>query len=240
MPALAKSGLVTALVLATAVFMVPAQAQNLVKDGTFEAANPGQSNQTFDYTAASPFDSNWSIMGTVGIDLNDLYIDAGNKSLWLNDGPVEDGITQNIATYPGQRYILSFDANADFPVNELTVSFGQNVLTPIVVPNHGFRGPSSGNAGLFTSYSFDVLGTGDLTALTFISSTSDNPETLELDNISVTHDNISVAAVPEASSVISLGLLLLLTVGSAFVAARKKVFVARKTPLVLPNNLLQE
>ena len=200
----------------------PVHAQNLVKDGDFEQADPGQTVSTQANTTGNPFDSFWVIGGTVGIDQNNFFVYDGSKSLFLNDGNAgtTSSVTQNLATTAGQNYTLSFFAGADFAANELDVTFGGTALAPIVVPDNGFAGPPPGNNGLFTKYTFNVTATGPFTGLTFSSPTPIHViggGTLELDDISVT-----ASPVPEASTTVSFGALLALGLGGLVVAAKKK------------------
>lgn len=224
----AKTGLAAGLALMalTILAAAPVHAQNLVKDGNFETADPGQVNSTDRFTTGSPFDTNFIISGTVGLDFADVttfnpneYVYHGNKSLFLNagDAGTTSSVTQNLATTAGQNYTLSFFSDADFTANELDVTFGSTALAPIVVPNNGYSGPPPGNNGNFTFYSFNVTATGPFTGLIFSTPTQiagPGNGTLELDDISV------VPAVPEASTTVSFGLLLAL--GGLVVAARKR------------------
>lgn len=216
----AKTGLAAGLALAALAGLTaaPARAQNLVKDGGFESAAPGQVSSTVAFTAGSPFDTNWVITGTVGIDLNNVYVYDGSKSLFLNDGALgtTSSVTQNLATVAGQNYTLSFFAGADFPANELDVAFGGTSLTPIIVPNNGFSGPPPGNNETFTFYSFNVTATSPFTGLSFSTPSSGSGNTLELDDIKVS------APVPETSTTVSLSLLLALGLGGMVLASRKK------------------
>jgi len=191
----------------------PAQAQ-IVKDGGFESALSGPAGSTFFFNSAAPFDANWVVTGEVGVDNNNVYVLKGSKSLYLNSGVGTDTISQNIATTPGSLYNLSFYANDDTPGDLLNVSFGGVTLAPIAVPANGYSGPGGGNAGAFTFYSFNVAATAPFTGLTFSSIGSLSGGQLEL-------DDISAAPVPEAPTMASFGLLLLLGLGGTLAAARK-------------------
>ena len=207
----ARYGVPLALLALTAAAL-PAQAQ-IVKDGGFESALSGSAGSTIYYTAAAPFDTNWVIAGQVGIDNADTYVLNGSNSLYLNSGVGTDSITQNLATTPGALYSLSFYANDDTMGDLLNVSFGGVTLAPIAVPANGYNGPGGDNKNLFTFYSYTVAATSPFTGLTFSSDGSLNSGTLEL-------DDITVQAVPEASSALTLGLLLGLG-GFALLAAKK-------------------
>lgn len=204
--------LTTLIALAAA----PAHAQ-IVKDGGFESANPGQTTQTDYFSGGTPFDTNWVVTGEVGIDQNDTYVFSGSKSLYLNSGIGTDSITQNLATTTGGQYNLSFYANDDTPGDVLNVLFGNTTLAPIVVPANDYNGPGAGNQGLFTFYSYNVVATSPFTGLTFSSVGGLGSGTLELDGISVTP---GFAPVPESSTLVSLALLLGL---SGMLIAAKKI-----------------
>lgn len=220
----AKTGLTAGLALTalTGLTAAPVHAQNLVKDGNFETADPGQVNSTDKFTTGSPFDTNFVITGFVGIDMNNVYVYDGSKSLFLNDGGAgtTSSVTQNLATKAGQNYTLSFYSGADFTTNELDVTFGSTALAPIIVPNRGYGGPPPGNNGNFTFYSFNVTASSPFTGLIFSTPTPISGKgggTLELDDISVVS-----APVPEASTTVSFGLLLALGMGGLVVAAKRK------------------
>ena len=203
--------------IALAGFASSASAQT-VQDGGFESADPGQTTQTDYFGNGSAFDTNWAVTGQVGIDNGDTYVFDGSKSLFLNAGSDGiDGISQNLATDPTQFYTISFYANDDQPGDVLNVAFGGNTVATTVVPANGYNGPPPGNDGLFTFYSFSGLTTASpFSVLSFTSDGSMANGTLELDDISV-----NSSPVPEASTSLSLGLLLMLGVGGAAWAAKK-------------------
>ncbi len=204
---LSKASLALALFAGLNFAAHPAHAQNLVQDGTFEAADPtamdGDENT---FAAGDPsFDSSWTVQtGTVAIDTNNQFVFAGSKSLYLDDdATTTTTLAQNLATTPGGSYLLSFYAN-DSGMNPLTVTFGGTTLGPINIPQNGYPNSDPGsNAGLFTFFSFDVTAQAASTALAFSADNNADGAAIELDNISVTP-----AAVPEASTVVSLGLML--------------------------------
>lgn len=189
-----------------------------VKDGGFESAASGPVNSTTYYATGSPFDPNWSVVGEVGIDNQDVYVFDGSKSLYLNSGIGTDTITQNLATDPTQFYTVSFFANDDTAGDVLNVSFGGQALAPITVAANGY----GNTAGTFTQYTFSGLTTANaFSALSFSSVGSLTSGTLELDDISVTS-----SPVPETSTSVSLGLLLMLGIGAVFIAKKKSVSIA--------------
>ena len=218
-----KAGLALALLAGLSVTAHPAHAQNLVQDGTFEAADPtavdGAENP---FAAGDPsFDSSWTVQtGVVAIDTNNEFVYAGSKSLFLDaDSTTTTTIAQNLTTTPGGNYVLSFYADDD-AMNPLTVAFGGTTLAPINIPQNGYPNPDPGsNAGAFTFFSFNVSASTASTALTFSADNNSNGAAIELDNISVTP-----AAVPEASTFVSLGLMLGL--GGLAVARKKRLSAA--------------
>ncbi len=214
-----------AALLALAGLASSASAQ-IVKDGGFESADPGQTTQTDFFAAGTGFDTNWTVAGQVGIDNQDAFVFDGSKSLYLNAGQSVDGttdsITQNLATDPTQFYTVSFFANDDTPGDVLNVSFGGKSLEPITVTANGFNGPAPGNDGLFTQYTFSGLTTANaFSALSFSSVGSLSSGTLEIDDI-----NVTSSPVPETATSVSLGLLLMLGLGSVLVAKKKSVSAA--------------
>ncbi len=195
-------------------FASSASAQT-VQDGGFESAATQMGAQTTFYSTGSAFDTNWVVNGTVGVDNNDVYVYSGSQSLDLNYGFSTDSITQNIATDPAQFYTLSFYANDDTPGDLLNVSFGGTTLAPITVAANGYN---SADANNFTLYTFSGLTTATpFSALSFSSDGTMANGQLELDNIQVTS-----SPVPEASTSLSLGLLLALGFGGAAWSAKKR------------------
>ncbi len=210
-----------ALTTLIALAAAPAHAQ-IVKDGGFETADPGQTTQTDFFSGGTSFDTNWAVTGEVGIDQNDVYVFSGSKSLYLNSGIGTDSISQTLATATGGQYNLSFYANDDTPGDVLNVMFGDTTLAPIAVPANGYNGPGAGNQGLFTFYSYNVVASSPFTGLTFSSVGGLGSGVLELDGISVAPGFVPV---PEASTTVSLALLLGL--GGMLIAAKK---VSAKKP----------
>ena len=198
----------------------PSASAQIVQDGGFESADPGQTTQTDYFGNGSAFDLNWAVTGEVGIDNQDAYVFDGSKSLFLNYGTAGiDGISQNIATDPTQFYTVSFFANDDVPGDVLNVAFAGTTVAYTVVPANGYNGPPPGNDGLFTQYTFSGLTTSSaFSVLSFSSDGTLANGSLEIDDISV-----SSSPVPEASSSLSLGLLLMLGLGGAAWTAKKKI-----------------
>ena len=121
-------------------------------------------------------------------------------------------LSQSIATTAGDTYNISFFLlNGSGPANEFKASFA------------GVQGVDVVNANAFpyTQYSFTAVATGTSSVLQFDG--FQNPSAFFLDDISVT----DAAPVPEASSVVSLGLLLVLGLGGVAVSRRRKAGAAR-------------
>jgi hypothetical protein len=217
----------------------PVHAQNIVQDGDFEQADPGaaQGSYTFfdNYVPGDQthFDNYWVVpTGSDAIDTGDRYVYDGDKSLWLNpDDPTPtaplNSTTQTLNTTASQSYTLSFYANNNQDPTEdpLTVTFGGVLVTgsPFLVPANGYPGDTDFNgdplptAGVFTHYTFNVTATGSSSDLTFAAPGASDGllgngvSTLELDDISVTPNN--VPAVPEPSSVAAFAFTGLLAAG---------------------------
>lgn len=178
----------------------PAHAQNLVQDGDFEAPNP--------------LTAGWTVpTGVATLDTDNQYVFAGHRSLYLNAGPTGTFTTvlQTLATTPGASYTLSFYAD-DTSNSPLTVGFGSTAIGPLLITQNGFpnSGGSGSNASEFTFYSYTVSTQTALTPLEFSAPHNGSVDGIEIDNISVVP-----AAVPEASTVVSLGLMLTLGVLAA-------------------------
>ena len=122
-------------------------------------------------------------------------------------------LSQVIATTTGDTYNVSFFlTNSGAPAIEFKASFA------------GFQGVDVVNANPFdyTQYSFTAVATGSSSLLQFDG--FQNPSAFFLDDISVTDAG---APVPEASSFVSLGLLLLLGLGGIAVSRRRREGAAR-------------
>ena len=187
-----------ALALLTVGAMVAAPAQ-----AQNLVTNPGFETGDFTgYTFSGP-----------GMVLNGSgFAHTGNYSADFNGVGQFGHLSQSIATTTGATYNISFFLRNDGgPNNEFKVSFA------------GFQGVDVVNANVFpyTQYSFTTVATGPSSILQF--DAFQNPSHWLLDDISVTAAN----PVPEASSVVSLGLMLLLGLGGVAVSRRRKAGVAR-------------
>lgn len=178
---------------------------NIVQDPGFELADPAAIPGATDYFNVSEnsfFDHGiWNVtQGSVGVDTQDAYVFAGQKSVLLNgDGFGPDSLSQTLTTTPGQVYTISFwaDANA---ANSFSLTFGGADVTgiPTSIQQNGFPSPNYlGNSSQFTFYSGTALATSASTELTFTASSPDSTSTVELDNVSVI---AAAAVVPEPSA----------------------------------------
>jgi hypothetical protein len=167
---------------------------NIVLDGDFEAAAPtALSDTTTDFTLGNSIDGgHWTVgQGIVGVDMQNVFVYAGNKSIFLNgSGSGPDSLRQTLTTAAGLTYAVSFWANADV-ANTLSVTLGGAAMAgaPTSIAVHGF--PNSGylaNSGLFTFYSGTSTATSPYAALVFTATgfSTGTGVTVEIDNVSVT------------------------------------------------------
>ena len=124
-------------------------------------------------------------------------------------GGLNDSISQMLTTVAGDNYAISFWLDGTLRSgNEFEASFGGNQIFQIQ-NSPGFS---------YTQYTFTATATGTSTALTLGGRTPGG--LFDLDDVSV--NDIGPAPVPEASTTVSLGLLLALGMGGVMVAARRK------------------
>jgi hypothetical protein len=157
--------------------------------------NPGF--ETGDFTG-------YTSSGPVGID---TAAHTGNFSAEFNGINTFGDLSQSIATTAGKTYNISFFLmNNGGPNNEFKASFA------------GFQGVDVVNANgfAFTQFNFTAVATGPTSLLQF--DAFQNPSRFRLDDISVT----VAPAVPEASTTVSLGLLLALGLSGLVVSARRR------------------
>jgi len=180
-------------------------AGNIVRDGSFESADPGVPAGSYDYfNSPQSIDGGyWFVtQGSVGVDTGVYEVYYGQKSVFLNgSGTGPDSLSQTLTTAPGQLYTISFWANAD-AANTFSVTFGgANVPgLPTSIKENGFPSLNYlGNSGLFTFYTATELATSASTVLTFTASSPISTTTVELDDVSVT---AAAAAVPEPSALL--------------------------------------
>ena len=202
-----KAGLTLALFAVGGFVSMPAFAQDLVTNPGFE---------TGDFTG-------WTTGPASDLEVVDILTSNNGSPHPPYDGlycarfassdPADDVLSQSIATNAGVSYTVSFWLAFDTspfsaPVNDWKFSFGGNQLLDIEDAG-GFP---------YTYHQFTVVATDAATLLTFSGRTP--PGTFTLDDISVT--DAGPAAVPEASSVASLGGLLMLGLGGLILGARRK------------------
>lgn len=190
-----------------------AHAQNVVQDGGFEAAATGGHGTI---PGVNPFPASlgdgWAVTQGSCFVFNDVsnpgFPHSGRQGLDLTGFPnTTDTVSQTLATAAGKDYTVSFFAANDNRASTFSVGFGgQNFVT--LVPANG-----TGQAN-YSFFSFDVTASSASTALTFTGSTP-NGFGILLDDVQVT----PAAPVPEASSLVSTGLLLAL---GGVVAGKKR------------------
>ncbi len=185
-----KTILACATALALCLMASPVFAINLIQDGSFESAvatvyGPG------------PIGDGWFV-GTNNIEiLNNSQgygiAHTGQQFADLDYFLNANSLYQTMATQQGQSYLVAFWLSDDVGGNPLTVTWGSQTLFNGPTPDLG-----SGNYELLT---FNVLGTGNSTTLTFTSQYTHNGG-----GIGAVIDDVSVdTTVPEPSSLIMLG-----------------------------------
>lgn len=207
---------VAGLCLATAR---PATAQaNLLSNGSFEdtAASSYSSYNGIGFATIYSTDADntmgaWTVTSG-SIDLISTYWQAqdGNQSLDMSgNGP--GSIAQTVNTTAGEKYQLSFweagNTDGGSTVKSLSAIVNGNQIGDALFND---TGKSRGNMG-WQQYSYDFVSSGGPTTITFQSN--------EQSPWGPTLDNVSLKAVPEASSVVLFGLLL---IGGSIVLIRKR------------------
>ena len=199
----------------------PVHAQ-IVQNGSFE-----QGNATGDPSLAvgSTAIPGWTVTNAeIAFGTNGVYGLAtpyGSQFVDLtgyHDSVPYGGITQNIATITGTSYHLSFALGADQsssiysgPVSAAASAGGASQAFTFT-PALGSTGNQWGTFGL------DFIAAGTSTPITFIGTLSTGGQFIGLDNVAVTQNS----PVPEASTTISFGLLLMLGLGGLAVAKKRK------------------
>ena len=177
----------------------PAQAQNLV-------SNPGFETGAFaDWTTTrASAGSDFAI--TSGEVQSGLYASEFGAT-----GGFNDTISQNLSTIVGDNYTISFWLAKSTEIGAtggFDADFGSQTLLALQDSPLGHD---------YTQYTYTATATSASTALTFGGRSPSGY--FYLDDISVTDLG---SPVPEASSILSFGLLLALGLGGVVVAARKK------------------
>ena len=227
----------SAAILAAGItaFAVPAHAQTIIVPQLAASAelvtNGGFENA--ESSAGSNYFAGWTLSGAVNPDplLPDTFVfgnpHSGDLDAWLGASGSDGFLTQSIATTPGQAYTVSYWLASDSPAissisaalhplgdpavfNDFSASFGGQTLfnqTNLAsVP--GPPDPSD-----YTLYSFTAVAASSATPLQF--GFRNDASWFHLDDVSITP-----AAVPEASTTVSLGLLL--AFGSLTVIASRR------------------
>lgn len=192
---------------ARAAGVVPVPVKNMVKNGSFETG-------TF---------AGWKQSGNTAsttVKHRDGGFKAYDGSFFALLGPVGSNgfLSQTLVTQPGETYDIHFmlDSNGSRP-SDFTMSFGGvSLMSQTDLPR----------TGGWKSFDFTAMATERATPLTF--GFRDDPSFMALDDISV----IPMAAppgapVPEASTTVSLGLMLALGLGGLVMATRRKANAGR-------------
>ena len=190
-PLCLASGLIS---LAISPNTVLADVTNLVSNGNFETPSAGS---TFTEYRTGTNLGGWAVTGD-SVDLLGIKYQAasGIQSLDLC-GVAAGAVYQDLATVPGQGYVLTFamagNTDGSPVVKQLRVNWGD---VAVDTPSFDTTGHNVSNMG-WTYRSYDVVAASSVTRLTFTSLTAGmfGPA---IDNVSVT--------VPEPSSLVLLAL----------------------------------
>jgi choice-of-anchor C domain-containing protein len=181
-------------------------------NGSFESGS--FDSASFDtIQAGSTAITGWTV-GLNSVDWIGTYWNAQNGSRSIDlSGAANGSLSQIFDTVVGQAYDVQFyvAGNPDGGPVIKTFDAGVTVSVPEFFDNSGFTKSAMG----WTLYSFDFTATSISSTLTF-SSTTNTPYGAAL-------DNVSVAAIPEAST---WAMLLLGFAGVGFLAYRRKPSLA--------------
>ncbi|WP_143039607.1 MULTISPECIES: choice-of-anchor C family protein [Bradyrhizobium] len=199
--------------LACAAFLglmtATAQASSLISNGSFEAGSfDGASFDTIH--AGNPAISGWTVGGD-SVDWIGSYWQPqdGNRSIDLA-GNAPGTISQSFATALGQTYLVQYWM-AGNPDGAPTVkNLNADVIVDVSAASFNDTGFTKSNMG-WTLKSFSFVANGTTSTLTFVD-TDTGPYGPALDNVSVT-------AVPEAST---WAMMILGFLGIGFMAYRRK------------------
>jgi hypothetical protein len=221
-----------ALLLTFLVMVVTVDARaNLLTNGSFETTTPSVPAGSFvNFLPGSSGITGWTVVGVTGTEVSvvnafsqgGINFLAEDGSNWLDltgDGTNNDteGVTQTIATNPGDQYSLSFFVGNVFNPTGIfgttsTVDVSENGVSLGAFENSCTTCTSSLTWQLFTT---TFVATGSSTTLRFLNGDPANDNSNGLDNVSLV-DNGPVGAVPEPTSLmlVSSGLVLLGLVGT--------------------------
>ena len=198
----------------------PATAQT-VRDAGFETPSQGSGYFAYDY---NPTGTAWTFSGDAGISANNTAFTLGtdNSPQGKQVGFIQNkgSISQAISGFSSGSYTFQFAATQRQPV------FGFDLQNfQVLIDNTALYG----SAGLTPGFDYTTYTTGPVTlsagthTLTFQGLNTANraggSNTAFIDAVGIN----KVAPVPEASSVISLGMLLALGLGGVAVARKKAV-----------------
>ncbi len=169
---------------------------NLVTNGSFESNNGNANSASL---GAGISATGWTAIGGEGVEVWNNYTQGGPATasdgitmLELDVSTALNGISQNITTAAGQKYVLSFDlaGRTGSPTSSVEV-YWQNQLIGTVTNN-----PNSWN-----TYSFVVTGSGGADNLRFMELASENSGGGSLfDNVRLFADQSSSITVAENSA----------------------------------------
>jgi hypothetical protein len=200
----------------------PVHAQ-IIQNGSFE-----QGNATGDPSLAvgSTAIPGWTVTtAEIAFGTNGVYGLAtpyGSQFLDLtgyHDSVPYGGVTQNIATTIGASYSLAFSLGADQsssiysgPVSAMASAGGTSQAFT-------FAPAANSTGNVWQAFGLNFTATSSSTPITIIGTQTAGGQFIGLDNVSVTQNP---AAVPEASTTVSFGLLLMLGLGGMTVAAKRR------------------
>jgi hypothetical protein len=185
-----KITLICATIVALCLIASPTSAINLIQDGSFEYAVPT-------VYGPGPIGDGWFVNENFIQILNNSQgygiAHTGQQFADLDFGSASNMLSQTMTTQPGQNYLVAFWLSDDVGGNYLNVTWGSQTLFSGTTPDLG-----SGNYELLT---YNVMGTGGSTALTFTSQYTHNGS-----GVGAVIDDVSVdTVVPEPGSLLMLG-----------------------------------
>ena len=193
----------------------PAHAQLVTNGGFEDAGSPMSSNYFYGWTLSGNADDTSTPPNTFVFGNSHF----GDLAAWLG-APTTDGfLSQTLATDPGKAYTISYwlavDGSTGTPTpNDLSASFcGQSLFS---AANLAATDSHAAAADDYTLCPFTAVATSASSVLQF--GFRDDHSEFRLDDVSV-----APAAVPEASTTISFGLLLALGLGAAAWKVRRPV-----------------